>query len=360
MTKKMKIVLAFDSFKGSLSAKEACKAVREGIHSVRPEIEILLRPMADGGEGTAETLMDALDGEWISCTVTGPLSSIIVQAGFVWVDEWKIAIVEMAKASGLSLLKPKEYNPLQTTTRGVGELIKAATKKGAKKILLTVGGSATVDGGIGAAEALGWRFPSSGEIIVPKNLKLPDVDILCDVTNPLCGPNGAAYIYGPQKGATQKMVSKLDSNLRELSEKISRSLGIEVCDRPGSGAAGGLAAGAVAFMNGRLLRGIEVVMETVGLALSVRGADWVLSGEGRFDSQSLQGKVVDGVTRLARSAGAKIGVIAGCVLLNKQDRNPTNLDYIKSLQQQGMSVNKSIRRTRERLIEEAIIFAHNL
>ena len=350
----MKIVLAFDSFKGSLSAREACEAVEEGIHSVHPDVETTLCPMADGGEGTAKTLMDALGGEWIPCMVTGPLPRMIVQAGFVWFDEWKIAVVEMAKASGLLLLRPQEYDPLRATTRGVGELIKVAAGKGAKKILLTVGGSATVDGGVGAAKALGWDFPPSGEIVAPKNLNLPDVDVLCDVTNPLCGPNGAAYVYGPQKGATSNMIAKLDSNLLKLSEKISRSLGIKVCDLPGAGAAGGLAAGAVAFMNGRLLSGIEVVMKRVNLAIALRHADWVLTGEGRFDSQSLQGKVVDGVARLARHAGAKIGVIAGCILL---DKNPINLDYVKPLQRQGMSTNDSIRRTRELLVEEAIIFA---
>ena len=219
----MKVVLAFDSFKGSLSAREVCDAVAEGVRSVRSDVEIVSFPMADGGEGTADALMSVLGGEWIPQTVTGPLPSMKVDAGYAWLPESKTAVVEMAVASGLPLLKPEERNPLKTTTFGTGELIKAAIEKGAEKILLTVGGSATNDGGVGAAEALGWKI-TEDTMVPPENLKFPEIDVLCDVTNPLCGPNGASHVYGPQKGATPEMIEVLDSKLWKLSEQVFQTL----------------------------------------------------------------------------------------------------------------------------------------
>ena len=334
--------------------------MRDGIFSVRPDIETVILPMADGGEGTAEAMMAALGGKWIPLTVTGPLPHMKVEAGFVWLPELKTAVVEMAKASGLPWLKPEEYNPVIATTYGTGELIKAAIEKGATKILLTVGGSATVDGGVGAAEALGWVFPMSGTIVPPENFEMPEVDVLCDVTNPLCGPNGAAHVYGPQKGATPQMVEELDSRLWKLSEKVFQCLEKDVRDLPGAGAAGGLAFGAVAFMGGRLVRGVDAVMDTIGLADALQGADWVLTGEGRFDSQSLQGKVVDGVARLAKQAGAKTGVIAGCVRLTEPEWRAAGVSFVASLQPEGMSTEESIRRSRELLFGTSAVFAKGL
>ncbi len=355
----MKIVLALDSFKGTLTAREVCDAVAEGIQSVRSDIEIVSLPMADGGEGTAEALMSALGGEWISLTVTGPLSHMKVNAGFAWLPEEKVAVVEMAVASGLPLLKPEERNPMIATTYGTGELIKAAAEKGAQKILLTVGGSATVDGGVGAAEALGWKFPDK-TIVPPENLNLPEIDVLCDVTNPLCGPNGAAHVYGPQKGATPEMVEALDSKLWKLSEQVFQCLEKDIRDLPGAGAAGGLAFGAVAFMNGKLVPGIDTVMEVSGLAEVLVGADWVLTGEGRFDSQSVQGKVVDGVARLAKKAGAKTGVFAGTVLLTEPEWRAAGIDTVYRLNPPGMSLDEAISRSREHLVKAGAAFAQDL
>lgn len=235
----MKVILAFDSFKGSLSAREVCATVAAGIHSVRPDIEIVSLPMADGGEGTADAMMAALGGGWIPLAVTGPLPAMKVNAGFAWLEHEKTAVVEMAVASGLPLLRNSERNPMKTTTFGTGELIRAALKKGAEKILLTVGGSATVEGGIGTAAALGWRFldaagrdiPLSGKglpliekMIPPQSPVTADVEVLCDVTNPLCGPNGAARVYGPQKGATPEMAEELAAGLEHLAAKISEQL----------------------------------------------------------------------------------------------------------------------------------------
>ena len=364
----MKILLAFDSFKGSLSAREVCEMVREGIQSVRPDVDAVILPMADGGEGTAEALMSALGGEWVPRTVTGPLPDMKVDAGFAWLPQSKVAVVEMAMASGLPLLKPDERDPIHATTYGTGELIRAAVEKGAEKILLTVGGSATVDGGVGAAEALGWVFPMRacpegtrrGKLEPPENLQLPEIDVLCDVTNPLCGPNGAAQVYGPQKGATPEMVAQLDSNLWNLSEQVFHCLEKDIRDVPGAGAAGGLAFGAVAFMNGTLVPGVDAVMQTVGLANALRGADWVLTGEGRFDSQSLQGKVVDGVQRLAAGAGVKTGVIAGCILLSEDEWRAAGVSFAESLQPEGMSTEESIRRSRELLVAAGAAFARGL
>lgn len=376
----MKIVLAFDSFKGNLTAREVCETVRDGILSVRPDVETVILPMADGGEGTAETIMSALGGEWIPMMVTGPLPNMRVEAGYAWLPERKTAVVEMAVASGLPLLEPEERNPMIATTYGTGELIKSAVEKGAQKILLTVGGSATVDGGVGAAEALGWKFlgenrepapafgqPSNGgdlfaarKIVPPESLKLPEIDVLCDVTNPLCGPNGAAQVYGPQKGATPEMVEKLDFRLWKLSEIVFQCLEKDVRDLPGAGAAGGLAFGSVAFMGGRLVPGIDTVMATVGLADALDGADWVLTGEGKFDSQSVQGKVVDGVQRLAKAAGTKTGVIAGCVKLAEIEWRAAGVEWVATLQPEGMSTEESIARSRELLFEAAAFFARGL
>lgn len=370
----MKIVLAFDSFKGNLSAREACETAAAGIRSVLPDTEIVILPMADGGEGTAEAMMSALGGEWVELNVTGPLPSMKVDVGFAWLPESKTAVVEMAQASGLPLLKPDEYNPTKTTTFGTGELIREAVSRGAEKILLTVGGSATVDCGIGAAAALGWRFldsdgndvllcgeglPRVEKIISPERI-MPETDVLCDVTNPLCGPNGAAHVYGPQKGATPEMVKVLDADLRKFSETVSKTLEKEICDLPGAGAAGGLAAGAVAFMNGRLVPGIDTVMKTVGLDQALEGADWVLTGEGKFDSQSVQGKVVDGVARLAEKAGTATGVIAGCVLLQEKEWREAGVSFVSTLQPEGMSKEESIRRSRELLFDAAAGFAKGL
>jgi glycerate kinase len=370
----MKIVLAFDSFKGNLSAREVCELVRNGILSVRRDAEVVMLPMADGGEGTAAAMMSALGGEWIPVTVTGPRPAMKVEAGFAWMADRRVAVVEMAKASGLPLLKPDERNPMETTTFGTGELIRAAIDRGAQKILLTVGGSATVDGGLGAAAALGWRFlDGSGKDvvlcgkglshikeIVPPNRILPAMDVLCDVTNPLCGPNGAARVYGPQKGATPEMVDLLDSDLWNFSELIFQTLEKPVRDVPGAGAAGGLAAGALAFMNGRLVRGVDAVMDTIGLPAALKGADWVLTGEGKFDSQSVQGKVVDGVAGRAAGAGAETGVIAGCVLLEEAEWRKAGISQVRSLQPEGMSTEESIRRSRELLFEAGAAFAQGL
>ena len=325
----MKIVVALDKFKGSLTAPRACEIVRDTLLSIHPDWRVVSKPMADGGDGTAEVLHAALGGEWISLPVTGPLPEITVTGKYLWLAGQNQAVVEMASASGLALLRSEQRNPLLTTTLGTGELIRNAVGRGAHKILLGVGGSATVDGGVGAATALGWRFLDAhgrpvglggGElekiarIVPPSNLGLSIIEVLGDVDNPLCGTHGAARVFGPQKGATTDMIERLELGLRHLTKLVKEQLGKDI-DIPGGGAAGGLAAGAVAFMNARLMPGVERVMDAIGLDKELAGADWVITGEGRFDEQSLRGKVVSGIVKRAARHGVKVGVIAGSVLV---------------------------------------------
>ncbi len=330
----MKIVVAMDSFKGSMSAMKACDIVAATIRSAMPDAIVVTKPMADGGEGTAVTLMAAAGGRWVPVETMGPLPEMRVDAGYVWLPATRTAVVEMAVTSGLPLLRPDQYNPLKTTTYGTGELIKAAIEHGAEQVLLAIGGSATVDGGVGAAMALGWRFLKEDgqeiglgggqlseidQIIPPVETQNfaspPQVKVLCDVDNPLCGEHGAARVYGPQKGATPQMVTILDANLLHLAERIKDQLGQTIKDLPGAGAAGGLAAGAVAFLDGRLVSGVDEVIAQNRLREELADADWVITGEGRFDNQSLRGKVVSGVARAARDVGGRVAVIAGQVLL---------------------------------------------
>ncbi len=321
----MKIVIALDSFKGSMSANEACQVIADEVAGVLSDAQVELKPMADGGEGTATAMIEAANGRWIPVNVIGPLAEMRVDAGFAWFADGT-ALVEMARASGLELLADHQLNPLKTTTFGTGELIAAAVDQGANKILLAVGGSATTDGGMGAAAALEWQFldnsgepvPSTGAgldqiatIRKPPDLNLPPVDVLCDVDNPLTGEHGAARVYGPQKGATPEMVNRLDRGLAHLAKCVREQLGKEIENVPGAGAAGGLAAGALAFMDANIVSGIEAVMRRSKLAEELEDADWVITGEGSFDRQSLYGKVVSGVLKLARRSKTRVAVLAG-------------------------------------------------
>lgn len=348
----MKIIIAMDSFKETMSADSACDIVADILRDMQKDIEVITKPMADGGEGTASAMISAGNGQWITKQVTGPLMEMQIEAGFGWFEEDKCAVVEMATASGLELLTTDKRNPLKTTTYGTGQLIQAAIEHGAKKVLLTVGGSATVDCGIGAAIARGWRFPDEqGEdfcigktkltdiekIIHPKKNIDIEIEILCDVDNPLCGQNGAAKIYSPQKGATPQMVNELEAGLKHIAQLTKEQLNIEIANLPGAGAAGGLAAGAVAFMNGKLVSGIETIMAHCNLAEELETADWVITGEGKFDEQSLNGKVVSGITNLAKQTNTKIAVIAGKVDLSEDQWKQYGIDTVLSCQPQGMN-----------------------
>ncbi len=341
----MKIIVAPDSFKECLPAADVARAIAEGLRaawiSAGPEdepLEVVAVPMADGGEGTVETLVAAAGGQLRTVTVTGPLGEP-VQAAFGLLADGVTAVIEMAQAAGLHLVPIERRDPARTTTRGVGEVIRAALDAGARHILIGIGGSATTDGGTGCAQALGWRFLDGGgrEIGEPMaggmlgrvsridgsgrdpRLAGAAIVVACDVDNPLTGPQGAAPIYGPQKGATPQQVRLLDEGLAHMAGLIRRDVGVDVERTPGAGAAGGLGAGLVAFCGARLCRGVESVAQTVDLPGKVRGADLVVTGEGRLDSQSLRGKVIWGVASVARRAGVPVVAIAGQVSGSQED-----------------------------------------
>ena len=331
--------------------------------------------MADGGDGTDEVLLANLGGEWISRSVMGPLPEIAVSARYAWLRWGDTAVIAMANASGLVLLKPSQRHPLLTTTYGTGKLIRDAADRGAQHIWLAVGGSATVDGGVGAAMALGWRFLDAqgkpvghggGElerierIERPDKWRIPAVEVLCDVNNPLCGEHGAARVFGPQKGATPAMVERLDAGLQHLAELVKEQLGKVIAEIPGAGAAGGLAAGAVAFLDAQLVPGVETVMRASGLDVQLAGATWIITGEGSFDEQSLRGKVVSGVVRLAAKHSVKVGVLAGSVRADEKVCRREGIQVALSTMKPGMEVKEAMERAEELLAVTAREFAAQL
>jgi glycerate kinase len=363
----VKIVVALDKFKGSLTAPRACEIVANAIRSIQPTTNIAVKPMADGGDGTAEVLHAALGGQRITREVTGPIPGMRVNASYLWLERDRMAMVEMASASGLALLKPHQREPLRATTFGTGELIGDSAARGAHRILLGVGGSATVDGGVGAAMALGWRFLDAkggpiglggGElekierIVPPSDLRLPVIEVLCDVDHPLCGEHGAARVFGPQKGATPEVVEQLDAGLRDLAGLVKEQLGKDVANVPGAGAAGGLAAGAMAFLDARLVPGVETVMDVIGLDAALVDADWVITGEGCFDEQSLRGKVLSGITRRARKYEVNVAVIAGSVRLSEIAWRREGIEVALSTMAPGMELREAMA-SADRLLESA-------
>jgi glycerate kinase len=363
----MKVVIAMDSFKGTLKAYEVCQIISDSIREILSDVTIVAKPMADGGEGTARAMLEAGDGKWVPLTVMGPLPEMQIDAGFAWFADGA-ALVEMACASGLELLAAEQMDPLRTTTYGTGQLIEAAVKRGASNILLAVGGSATVDGGAGAAAALGWKFldrkgdpvPLGGggleriaRIIKPENLMSVPVDVLCDVDNPLCGEHGAARIYGPQKGATDRMVEKLEAGLSHLARLVRAQLGRGIENVPGAGAAGGLAAGAMAFMDAGIVSGIETVMARSNLRAELESADWVITGEGSFDRQSLYGKVVSGVLKLAKQSDTRVAVLAGQVNIPCDECQKIGIEVVIASKPDDLSLDDALRNSCELLCAAA-------
>ncbi|MGE8550420.1 MAG: glycerate kinase [Acinetobacter calcoaceticus] len=324
----MKVVIAPDSFKDSLSALGVAQAIAQAWQEVFPEAETILCPMADGGEGTLEAVLEVCKGEWREKTVIGPLGKP-AQAKWGWLEKQKIAMIEMAQASGIQLVPPSERDACQSTTFGTGQLILDALDAGAKDIILTVGGSATNDGGTGLLTALGARLLDSEQHVLPagglalSNLSKIDLThfdpriqqtrflLAADVTNPLCGPNGASYIFGPQKGATPAQVKSLDAALVHFADVSAQLLGFDKRDEAGSGAAGGLGFAAKSYLNAEFKAGVEVVAELNQLAHKISNADWVITGEGKFDRQTLNGKTVFGVSRVAKMKNVPVIVIAG-------------------------------------------------
>jgi len=324
----MKIIIAPDSFKDSLSAEGVAQAIAAGLAEVWPDAQLVQCPMADGGEGTVESVLAACNGELRGQTVQGPLGGT-VEAHWGWLADSHTAIIEMAEASGLQLVAPGQRDACSSTTFGTGQLIRAALDLGAQRIILAIGGSATNDGGAGAMRALGVQlFDAEEHALPPGGLalsrlaridlehldpRLADVrfEIAADVNNPLCGPHGASAIFGPQKGANPAQVQLLDAALGHFADHCARALGKDVRDEPGSGAAGGLGFAAKAFLGAQFRAGVEVVADLVGLDAAVQGADLVITGEGRFDAQTLRGKTPFGVARIAKQHGVPVIVIAG-------------------------------------------------
>ena len=324
----MKIVIAPDSFKDSLSAEGVAKAIAQGLREILPHAEIVQCPMADGGEGTVEAILAVISGDRREAAVRGPLG-VEVTARWGWLPESRTAIIEMAEASGLQLIALEQRDACRSSSFGTGQLILDALDTGAEKIILTIGGSATNDGGAGMLSALGAKFSDAdaGEL-APGGLALAGLahidlsgmdprlqsvsfEVAADVDNPLCGPRGASFVFGPQKGATGEQVEALDKALGHFADGCARVLERDVRDEPGSGAAGGMGFAAKAFLGASFRPGVEVVAELVDLASKIEGADLVITGEGRCDIQTLHGKTPIGVARVARQQGVPVVIIAG-------------------------------------------------
>ena len=343
----MKILICPDKFKGSLTAREVCDAVGAGLARLPPRFVIQSVPLADGGEGTCELLTSWHGGNQISLQVTGPLFSPVT-ARYGVSSDGATAFIEMAEASGLSILRPEERNPLITTSVGTGELIADALKRGVRDIVLGIGGSATNDAGIGMASALGFEFyGAGGELLTPTGENLihirhigsdhvhpklgtARITALCDVTNPLYGPDGAAYVYGPQKGADKVAVELLDAGLRNFRRVAHKHRRISV-DFPGAGAAGGLGAGARVFLNAVIRKGIDHVIESTGLDEKIRLADVVITGEGRLDWQTFSGKVVSEVLKLAEKRSKPVIAICGSCELTEEETLARGIARVISL-----------------------------
>ena len=326
----MRVLVAPDKFKGTLTAEQAAAAIGRGWERGDPDAHVETVPMADGGEGTLDALVAALGGDRFSRSVSGPLGDPVEgEFAVVSSDDGDLGVVEMARASGLALIAPSRRDPRRTSTRGTGELILAVCRKGVSRVLVCIGGSATNDGGAGMAQAVGVRLlDQAGRDLRPGGAALLDLatvdmgpldrsvrdasfTVATDVNNPLVGPQGASAVYGPQKGATPQDVALLDEALGHLAAVIHRDLGLDIRNVPGAGAAGGLGGGLMAFLGARLRPGVDVVMEAVGLPRRMERADLVVTGEGMFDEQSLHGKAPAGVLRVAEEFRVPAVVLCG-------------------------------------------------
>ncbi|MFC2115023.1 glycerate kinase [Bacteroidota bacterium] len=358
----MKILIAPDSFKNALSALEVANAIKRGLMKSLPGTEIIITPMADGGEGTVESLIDATGGKLISVRVHDPLMRI-VESSFGITGDGSAAVIEMAAASGIQLITAEERNPWITSTWGTGELIRAALDQGCQTILLGIGGSATNDCGMGMATALGVSFLGNegnpveqgggalsqvGRIDVSGlDPRIKDTNILvaCDVTNPLTGEKGASHVYGPQKGADESTVKKLDRNLADFAGIIRDQLGRDVENVPGAGAAGGLGAGLIAFLGAKLVEGVPAIAERIGLEEKIKEADLVITGEGGMDFQTQFGKTPYGVARIAKRQNKPVIAVAGTLGEGIEALYKKGFDAIFSILDAPMSLEEAIKKT---------------
>lgn len=365
----MKIVLAPDSFKGSLSSSQACAALQRGAQRVFPDAEFVFVPLADGGEGTVEAILQSAAGRKVSTSVQNPLGQIVDADWGILPDNR--AIIEMAQASGLTLIPENQRDALRASSFGTGQLISKALDFGCSEILIGIGGSATTDGGAGALSALGARFldarghalPPGGAALnelhsldlsnLDARLRSTPVTVLCDVTNPLFGENGAAFIYAPQKSAAPEQVKILDSGLRRLAQISFETLGRDWSTQPGAGAAGGIGFGLLAFLNAQLKSGIEVVLETAQFSEKLENANLVFTGEGAIDAQTLSGKTIAGVCREAKKQRVPVIAFGGKVSLSGQQQSTLGLLSAFPIADAPMSLDLCIARADELLADAA-------
>jgi glycerate kinase len=355
----MHIVVAPQALKGSLTAAQAGQAITVGIQTIYPQAEIRVIPMADGGEGTVQAFVTATGGKIVPQTVTGPLGQT-VQAFYGILEDGKTAVIEMAACAGLPLLKPEQRDPRLTTTYGVGELIRAALDQGYRSFLIGIGGSATNDGGAGMAQALGAALlTDEGKPIARGGAALSTLasislqqmdprlqecsfDVACDVTNPLCGPEGASAIYGPQKGATPEIVKQLDAALSHYAAILQRDLHCSVAQQPGAGAAGGLGAGLMAFLHANLRPGAQILIEVLQLEKHIRQADLVITAEGQIDSQTMYGKTIAAIARLAKQYHVPVIALAGSLSPDYHVVYDLGIDAINVLPSGPMSLDAAM------------------
>ena len=370
----MKFVIAPDKYKGSLTAFEFCNAVEEGLNMALEKAEIKKMPLADGGDGTIDVVKHYLKGDIVKVKVNDPMFRTI-EAQYLFSKETKISYIEMAEASGLKLLKEGEKNCMLTTTLGTGELIADALQKGAKEIILGIGGSATNDAGIGMASALGFRFlDANNAVLEPKGenlihiktidssgvnplLKNLVVKVACDVTNPLFGKNGAAYIYASQKGASNEDIEALDNGLRNYSKIVQRQFGIDTQQIEGAGAAGGMGAGSMVFLNAQLTSGIDLIKELADFDTNIKGADWVITGEGKLDDQTLSGKTISGVIKSAKNQNVSVAALCGSVNISVNTQKELGLDYAVSIVKGISDLEEAIASSYTNLVHAAYNFA---
>lgn len=339
----MKVVVAIDSLKGSLSSIEAGMAIKAGILKAKPEANVIVKPLADGGEGTTDALIDGMNGSRIDLTVTGPMNTK-VHTYYGYLKESNTAVIEMASAAGITLVSAKEKNPLLATTYGVGEMINDAINRGCRNFIIGIGGSATNDCGIGMLKALGVQFfdkngqdvGEGGQALAKVEriditemnpiLKECRIQVACDVTNPLCGENGSTYVYGPQKGVTENMKEPLDKDMLHFSKITSDYLKNDYKDTPGAGAAGGLGYAFLSYLGATLSPGIQLILDAVDLEEELKDADVVITGEGRLDFQTAMGKAPIGVAKLAKKHNAKVVAFTGSVTKEATACNKEGID----------------------------------
>ena len=372
----MKVVIAPQTFKGSISALDVARAMREGVLRVVPEAEISLVPVADGGDGTLETLVEGSGGDIRDASVTGPLGDRIT-AQWGAMGDGRTAVIEMARTSGLALVPPEKRTPLLSTTFGLGEAIMQALEAGFRTFIIGIGGSATNDAGAGMAQALGIRLLDSDRHDLPPGgaalagldrIDLSGLDprardseflVACDVSNPLTGPEGASAIYGPQKGATPEMVAQLDSALGHVAAIVKRDVGIDIDQVPGAGAAGGLGGGMMAFLNGELKTGVDIVLETVDLESHLDGADLVITGEGQMDHQTVYSKAPIGVAERAKARGIPVISVSGSLGERYQDVHEHGIEAAAAITCAPMTLGEASERAAELIAsatEEALRF----